>query len=218
MRAGRSRPPGSRAATTVSLPTRRRLGSGSPVAGAAHFGLHRHVRVAPSERRRRGVHWAQDAECYVRWPTTSWASPSSPRTAAAPGRSGWLRPCGRRGVAQASRVHDRGAGPLRQRATRSSTARCCSSATPPATIDTLTGEGLAAGFAQADELVRAVAPSARIEAAARWVTHVAAAASPQVARSDLAAVAAGPPVPAAHLPRVFGGSSTSLALRAGPLL
>jgi flavin-dependent dehydrogenase len=163
------------AADGLHSPTRRRLGLDRPSRGAARFGLRRHVRVAPWSDDVE-VHWAQDAECYVTPVADDLVGVAVLTAHRGSSWTQWMArfPAVAARVAQAEAgSDDRGAGPLRQRATRLVHGRVLLVGDAAGYVDALTGEGLAAGFAQADELVRAVAEGRpeTYEAAARRVTR-----------------------------------------------
>src|SRR4051794_11924129 len=141
-------------------PTRRALGvqlEASPRA-APRYGLRRHYRVEPWSDLVE-VHWARRAEAYV----TPVAADVVGVAVLGPGDGTsfetWLEDFPelreRIGAApQASAV--RGAGPLRQRATRRVAGRALLVGDAAGYVDALTGEGLSMGLSCARELVRCV--------------------------------------------------------------
>jgi flavin-dependent dehydrogenase len=204
------------AADGLHSPVRRRLGLDAPARGRARHGLRRHVRVRPWTDLVE-VHWARDAECYVT-PVADDAVGIAILTSVR-GRSWsqWLPlfPEVAERVAQAPAASDdRGAGPLRQRASRLSKGRVLLVGDAAGYVDALTGEGLAAGFAQAEELVRAVAAgrpegydaaARRATRRSRWLTWglLTATSQPWVRRQLVPA--------ATRAPRLFGTAVDLLA-------
>ncbi len=123
------------AADGLHSPVRRMLGLDRPPEGRRRFGLRVHVEMAPWTPFVE-VHWAEGSEAYVTPVADELVGDRDADRAA-----GAVRPAARRarrcsrsgsGAARSSRT--RGAGPLRQRSTRTrARAGCCSSVTPPGT-------------------------------------------------------------------------------------
>ncbi len=204
------------AADGLHSPARRRLGLDVPARGRVRFGLRRHVRVQPWTDLVE-VHWAPDAECYVTPVADDVVGIAMLTSERGRSWSQWLTAfpvIARRVEGCADGSDDRGAGPLRQRASRLRSGRVLLVGDAAGYVDALTGEGLAAGFAQAEELVRAV-ESGRPESydrAAQRVTRrsrtltvglLAATSQPWVRRRLVPA--------AARVPRAFGTAVDLLA-------
>lgn len=145
------------AADGLHSPVRRLLGIERPVRGRRRFGQRCHVATAPWSSYVE-VHWSRDAEAYVTPVAadqvgvavlSSSRAPYSALLATFPALTERLQ-----GLEQ-TRV--RGAGPLRQRASRRVVGRVLLVGDAAGYVDALTGEGLAAGLAQARAAVEAVA-------------------------------------------------------------
>jgi flavin-dependent dehydrogenase len=182
------------------------------VAGRRRYGLRRHYRVAPWSDLVE-VHWAPHAEAYVTPVADDLVGVAvlGPRgtdldatLAALPELADRLA-----GAAPASTV--RGAGPLRQRATRRALGPVRLVGDASGYVDALTGEGLRVGFAQARAAVATLDDPAAYERAWRAATR-----EYRVLTTGLVAWATSPLrpalVPAArHLPALFGGVVERLA-------
>ncbi|MEO9326217.1 NAD(P)/FAD-dependent oxidoreductase [Nocardioides sp. C4-1] len=207
------------AADGLHSPLRRSLGLDAAVRGPARFGLRRHYAVAPWSDDVE-VHWARDAEAYVT-PVdddivgvavlSSGRGGLDDRLDAFPDLLERLR-----GAEHASRV--RGAGPLRQTATRRTAGRVLLVGDAAGYVDALTGEGVALALGQAEAAVRAVVaddPSAyerewrRVTRRYRWLTGA-------LVTSTRPAVVRRAVVPAAAaLPPVFRAAVDALARPVG---
>lgn len=163
------------AADGLHSPIRRQLALNKPGRKLARYGLRRHVQLAPWSDLVE-VHWAADAECYVTpiaADTVGIAVLTSTR-----GRSlnQWLNEfpdLARRIDGAEIASADRGAGPLEQRVSQLVSGRVLLVGDAAGYVDALTGEGMAAGFAQAQQLVAAISAGApqQYELAAARVTR-----------------------------------------------
>jgi flavin-dependent dehydrogenase len=145
------------AADGLHSPIRRLLGLDAPAAGPRRYGLRAHVAVRPWADLVE-VHWARHAEAYVTpvgEQLVGIAVLSSRRESLAAGLAAFPDLLDRLGDAGLGRT--RGAGPLRQRATRRVAGRVLLVGDAAGYVDALTGEGIASGLAQAEAAVAAVA-------------------------------------------------------------
>ncbi len=175
------------------------------------FGLTRHLELAPWSDLIE-VHWATGAEVYV--------TPVAPRlvgvTVLAPPRTDpdavlATMPELRSRLAGVAHSGDRGAGPLRQRASRVRAGRVLLVGDASGYVDALTGEGLRLGFAQARAAVRTITEGADYPREWRAITR-----EFRVTTGALVAAATSPLrpaiVPAAvALPRLYAGIVERLA-------
>ncbi len=144
------------AADGLHSPVRRMLGLDRPGTGARRFGQRLHVATAPWSSFVE-VHWAAHAEAYVT-PVgpdlvgvavlTSERGPFADVLAGFPALAARLAGGERSGV--------RGAGPLRQAASRRVAGRVLLAGDAAGYVDALTGEGLALGLAEARAAVEAI--------------------------------------------------------------
>lgn len=160
------------AADGLHSPTRRALGLDAPTRARgerARFGLRRHYRTAPWSERV-DVLWGRDAEAYVTpvAPDVVGVAVLSARLGdldaqlrAFPGLVARLA-----GAPHASTT--RGAGPLRQDATRVSHGRVLLVGDAAGYVDALTGEGIAVGLATAREAVACVLADDAADYDRRW--------------------------------------------------
>lgn len=137
---------------------RRAAGLGRPTTGRARFGLRRHFALAPWTDLVE-VHWRDGFELYVTPVREDLVS------IAALGERGLDFPAALAAVGEVrDRIGDapavdalRGAGPLLQRTARRVSGRIALVGDAAGYVDALTGEGLAIGFAGAEQVVAAVA-------------------------------------------------------------
>ncbi len=142
------------AADGLHSPIRRALGLEAPAVGTRRFGLRRHYAVAPWADVVE-VYWAHDAEAYVT-PVDADTVGVAVLCGGGGGYDEWLDrfPALRQRVAGAPVASTvRGAGPLRQRATRRVAGRVLLAGDAAGYVDALTGEGIAVGLAGARALV-----------------------------------------------------------------
>ncbi len=208
------------AADGLHSPLRRRLGLDAPrPSGRARYGLRRHYAVRPWSPYVE-VHWAAHAEAYV--------TPVADDLVGVAVLSGTRAdldthlaafPALLDRLAGASETGDvRGAGPLRQTATRRTAGRVLLVGDAAGYVDALTGEGVALGLGQAEAAVRALLADdpqhyekawPALTRRYRWLTAgLLAATRPQPVRRVV--------VPAARLaPPVFAAAVNALARPVG---
>ena len=157
------------AADGLHSPIRRMLGLDRPATGAPRWGLRRHFRVEPWTRLVE-VHWGPESEAYV----TPVAPDEVGVAILSPTRMPWAEQL-RIFPGLAARLRQaeatgpvRGAGPLRQRATRSVAGRVMLVGDAAGYVDALTGEGIAVSLACARSLVDALVAGDPQAYAARW--------------------------------------------------
>ena len=157
------------AADGLHSPIRRGLGLDAPSSAPSRFGVRRHYRREPWTDLVE-VHWAEDCEAYVTpvghdevgvailsrggEPFDAWLT-RFPRLLAGLGDS-------------AAITRDRGAGPLRQHATRRVEGHVMLVGDAAGYVDALTGEGMAVGFASASALVRCVVSDSPTDYEQAW--------------------------------------------------
>ena len=194
---------------------RDRLGLSAPARGPRRFGLRCHVARAPWTSYVE-VHWAAHAEAYVTPVADDLVGVAVLSGSPAPFDqllAGFPDLAAHLGSAPvASSV--RGAGPLRQRSRGRVAGRALLVGDAAGYVDALTGEGIAAGLAQAEAAVAAVAAERPDDYEGAWrrltrrhdlLTHALLQVTrPAVLRSRLVPVAA-------RLPRVFGAAVDQLA-------
>lgn len=158
------------AADGLHSPVRRGLGLQPPrVPEAGRYGLRRHVAAAPWTDHVE-VHWSSRAEAYV----TPVAEDLVGVAVLGPARTGFEQALAElpelaarlRGKAFATQV--RGAGPLRQRASRVVVGRVLLAGDAAGYVDALTGEGIAVGLASARAAVDALARDRPEDYAGEW--------------------------------------------------
>jgi flavin-dependent dehydrogenase len=203
------------AADGLHSPLRRRLGLEGRPASLRRFGLRRHYAVAPWTSYVE-VHWAGGGEAYVTPVApdvvgvamlTSTRGGFDQRLAGFPELR--LRLAGRRTVGA-----DRGAGPLRQRATRRVSGRVLLVGDAAGYVDALTGEGVALALAQARAAVAAIVAGdpAGYEREWRRVTRRYRLLTATLVEATRLRPVRRALVPAAErLPRVFGATVDALA-------
>jgi len=156
------------AADGLHSPVRRLLGLEAPGRERRRFGLRCHVATVPWTSFVE-VHWSRAAEAYVT-PVgddqVGVAVLSSSRQPYATLLAGFPSLTERLQGLERSRV--RGAGPLRQRATRRVSGRVLLVGDAAGYVDALTGEGIAAGLAQAQAAVAAVVADAPADYERAW--------------------------------------------------
>ncbi len=191
------------------------LGLDRPAPGPARYGLRRHVELTPWTDHVE-VHWGADAEAYV--------TPVGERAVGVAVLTSQRRtfdqhlqafPALARRLAGAAPLDDvRGAGPLRQRASRRTTGRVLLVGDAAGYVDALTGEGIAVGLASARAAVECVLAGRpqdyerawhRATRRYRWITAslLWAAERPAARRAVVPA--------AVRLPRVFAAAVDQLA-------
>lgn len=202
------------AADGLHSPLRRSLGLQATARGPVRYGLRRHLRRPPWTDHVE-VHWSAHSEAYVTPVApdqvgiailTSRRAPYAEHLAGFPDLQARLA-----GAEAASSV--RGAGPLRQRATRRVAGRVLLVGDAGGYVDAITGEGVSLALAQARAAVTAVAGDqpGRYEHTWRRIVR-----RHQVLTGTLVAVGDSPArrllVPAAqHLPRLFAAAVNEVA-------
>ncbi|MGF1662113.1 MAG: NAD(P)/FAD-dependent oxidoreductase [Kineosporiaceae bacterium] len=157
------------AADGLHSPTRRALGLAIPPRRGPRHGLRRHYAVAPWTDLVE-VHWAGAAEAYVT-PVDDATVGVAVLSGGGASFDGWLAefPELARRLAGAPVVSsDRGAGPLRQRASRRVAGRVLLVGDAAGYVDALTGEGIAVGLAAAREAVAAIVAEDPARYERRW--------------------------------------------------
>lgn len=203
------------AADGLHSPTRRALGLSARTHGRVRHGLRRHYAVPPWTDLVE-VHWSDHAEAYV--------TPVDEGTVGVAVLSGGGRPfdawltefptLAARVAGAPVASPDRGAGPLRQAASRRVHGRVLLVGDAAGYVDALTGEGIAVGLASAREAVAALVAGdpARYERRWRTVSRRYRLLTEGLVRASGVAPVRRLIVPAAErLPRVFSGVVDALA-------